>query len=200
MYIPNGLTETEIITAIDKVAGRLSLKFAFACYTADDLKQQCFVWSIENLHKYEPGRPLENFLQVVLKNKLRNLKRDKLRRAEVPCKPCNDGTFCSDLGPCTRHLEWSRKNKTKSDIMYPVHLDAIDEETETSLQVTTSLRDAEAEELSRKVAERLPARLRADYLRMIDGAIVPSERRKTIKDEVRKILWVDFAASETDED
>lgn len=192
MFIPNGLTEEEIFRAIDKISNVLSKRFAFACYTSEDLKQQCFVWAIDGLTKYEEGRPLENFLQVLLKNKLRNLRRDKLRRPQAPCKECEAENFCNDGEPCSRHLSWVKTNKTKTEIMYPINIDSIDEEQEESLQLEDDHKSLEYEELNLKIADRLPSRLRADYLRMIDGAHVSSERRRIIKEEVRNILAGDF--------
>jgi DNA-directed RNA polymerase specialized sigma24 family protein len=188
VYVPPGLTEAHVLAVIEKVSGRLARKFAFACFTAEDLQQQCFVWALERLPQYEPGRPLENFLQVVLANELRNLRRNKLRRAEVPCKACDAGSYCSPAGPCRRHLEWTARNKAKADLMYPIDLAAVNEEEEGALQTPDAAERVEFSELAGRIDTLLPPALRADFLRMADGAVVSSERRRIVRDAVRDIL------------
>ena len=189
MYLPPGLTESEVFKTIEKVAYRLSRKYAFACFTIEDLEQQCFVWALERLPAYEPGRPLENFLQFSLKNKLNNLKREKLHRSEVPCKQCAAGTFCGAEGqPCPRHIEWTTSNQSKIDILCPVTLDIIEEENEKRLQCTDQKGKLEAEELSEKINERLPANLRPHYLRLIDGLSIGAFHRAKIREAVASLI------------
>jgi DNA-directed RNA polymerase specialized sigma24 family protein len=193
VYIPPGLEESEVISTIQKVSKRLAKQYAFAHFTTEDLQQQCFVWSLENLERFQEGRSLENYLQVVLRNKLNNLRRDKLHRSEIPCKPCHKGNFCTPDGPCARHIEWLTTNKSKADILYPVPIEIIEEENEPGLQLERDEDNLVADEIQERITEQLPNRLRAHYLRMLDGGEVSPSHRNQVRQAIRKILWEKYA-------
>lgn len=193
MYVPPGLTEDEVLATIEKVCYRLARKYTIVnmntfCFSIEDLEQQCFQWALERLPAYIPDRPLENFLQFCLKNKLNNLKREKFKRVEIPCKSCAAEDFCNNGEPCARHLEWITSNKSKMDILCPVFLGNIEEENEKGLQCRDVRGGLEAEELSEKISERLPPHLRPHYLRLIDGVPIGAFHRAKIREMVADII------------
>jgi DNA-directed RNA polymerase specialized sigma24 family protein len=198
MQVPPGLTEADVLAVVDKLADRMAKRFAFGPYSADDLRQQCFVWTLELLPKFKPGGRLENFLQVALKNKLRNLRRKRLRRAEVPCKVCHEHGHHGDGAKCRSYRIWEEGNDSKLRIMYPLDLDEVDEEREGMLQTDGGFVGVEGTELEALIDDRLPQALRGDYCRMRDGAVVPSERRRVVREAVRKILWESHVEQEED--
>jgi DNA-directed RNA polymerase specialized sigma24 family protein len=188
MQVPAGLTEAEVLAVVDKLADRMAKRFSFGPFSPEDLRQQCFVWTLELLPKFDPDKKLENFLQVALKNKLRNLKRKHLKRAEVPCETCHTLGHHGDGDKCKSYRIWEDGNSAKLRIMYPLDLEEVDEERE-GLMTDGGFESVEGSELEALIDERLPQSLRGDYCRMRDGAVVPSERRRVVREAVRKILW-----------
>jgi len=76
MNLPEGMTETEVIAQINTVVDRIAPKYTFYGYTTDDIKQEAFIICIEALNRYDPSKPLENFLSVNLSNRLKTFVRD----------------------------------------------------------------------------------------------------------------------------
>ena len=82
MKIPNNMTKQDVIDTITNVSRRLASKFTFAHYTEDDIAQEAFMIGMEALDRYDENRPLENFLFVHIRNRLKNFKRDNYIRYE----------------------------------------------------------------------------------------------------------------------
>jgi DNA-directed RNA polymerase specialized sigma24 family protein len=196
LLLPPEVTEQEFLRVVDKLASRMARRFAFGPYSPEDLAQQCVVWALESMDKYDPARPLENFLQVHLKRRLLNLRRNKLKRTEIPCRECHDKGHHGDGVKCDRYLEWESRNLSKLNIMFPLDLAAINEDQERSLQARSGLDSHDVADLLSRIEDRLPPHMRADLLRMADGALVTSERRREIKKAVRSILWEEHCEEE----
>jgi len=58
------------------VVNRIAPKYIFGTYGIDDIKQEAFIICMDALERYDPERPLENFLSVHLSNRLKNFVRD----------------------------------------------------------------------------------------------------------------------------
>ena len=82
MRIPEGLTEDDIVGVITKIARRLAPKFTFASYDVEDIEQEAFLIGIAGLEKYDPTRPLENFMYTHISNRLKTFKRDNYYRLD----------------------------------------------------------------------------------------------------------------------
>ena len=80
MKIPKNMTEEEVIETIQKVVRRVSYNFKFAFYDVEDIEQEAFIIGMEALDRYDEKRPLENFLFVHIKNRLKNFNRDNYIR------------------------------------------------------------------------------------------------------------------------
>src|SRR5262245_57832295 len=147
MILPPGKTEAEVLAAIDKAVNTLAPTYVFGPYDIDDIKQEGRRHAIEVLAKgvYDPTRPLENFLYTHIKNRLINLKRDKLRRNDAPCRRCHDGDPCGGPGSyCATYREWLARNNAKANLMRPLDLGNIADEREKRTRVnSTAHQDAE---------------------------------------------------------
>src|SRR5690348_1481836 len=111
MTVPPGMTEAEVLEAIEKAVNALASSFTFGIYDIDDIKQQGRLYALQALatEKYDPSRPLPNFLYAHIRNRLINLKRDKLHRNDPPCKECASGEPCQPDGHCKKFLEWRKR-------------------------------------------------------------------------------------------
>lgn len=196
MKIPPGMTEAVVLAAIEKAVALLSPSFVFGYYDIDDIRQHGRLEALKVLEKesYDPSRPLENFLYTHVRNRYINLRRDKLRRNDPPCRRCHDGDPCGGAGVlCERYSGWLRRNMDKANIMRPLDLNhAADERDPRGRHRQGPDGEAEVAELVRRVRERLPADLQSTFLQMRDGAAVPKARRQVVEAAVKDILGGDL--------
>ena len=87
-YLPEGMTEKEVLDVIDIAVRRLAYKFRFGYHTVEDIKQEGRFVALKALKKYDSSRPLENYLWTAVRNGLFNNKRDNYERPDLPCKNC----------------------------------------------------------------------------------------------------------------
>jgi DNA-directed RNA polymerase specialized sigma24 family protein len=98
MKIPKNMTKQEVLETIDIIINRIAPKYTFQGYEVDDIKQEAFLICADALHRYDPSRPLENFLSVNLSNRLKNFVRDnnytksdeRKKKALLPVSLSND--------------------------------------------------------------------------------------------------------------
>ena len=76
MNTPHNMSEQEVLDTIQLIVGRIAPKYTFQGYEVDDIKQEAFLICVDALDRYDPSRPLENFLSVNLSNRLKNFVRD----------------------------------------------------------------------------------------------------------------------------
>lgn len=184
MILPPGKTEAEVLETIDKVVSVLARTYVFGYHDIEDIKQdgRLFALRLLNSGKYDPSRPLANFLYIHVRNRLINLVRDKVHRHDPPCKKCHSGNPCMpDGGFCKRYARWSKLNQTKSNLIRP------GEFVEGTCEARQS-DDVEVRELIHRIREHLPLELQSLYLKMRDGVSVPKHQRTQVEEAVRTIL------------
>lgn len=76
MNIPKNMSQEEVFETIQTIIGRIAPKYTFQGYEVEDIKQEAFIICVDALDRYDPTRPLENFLSVNLSNRLKNFVRD----------------------------------------------------------------------------------------------------------------------------
>lgn len=178
---------TEVIQAI---AARLAKKFTFGIYDRDEIYQEACLIALERLEFYDPSKgPLSNYLQVAVKNRLCNFKRDKFRRPEAPCEVCHrayqeGGPWCGD-GPCAVYASWRSRNDAKAALARPLGL--LDKD-DRPIAGEGPLEGMVLEEVLGRIDEELDVDLRADYLRMRAGERIPAARREAVVEAVREII------------
>lgn len=192
MKIPNGYTEEQVIAIVDKIGRNLASSFTFGYYDVDDIKQQAFIEAIVVLEKekYEEGRPLENFLYTHIRNRLINLKRNKLHRNDPPCGDCHEGRPCQDDGNyCEVYDKWIKTNSSKANLMRPLDIQNISDEHEKRTHDDShSEEEVEIKELKDVINKKLPVEYRAVYLQMQAGVPVSKAKRLEVENIVREIL------------
>lgn len=178
---------------MEKVTGRLAPKFVFGYHSIEDIKQQAWIELLDGdtLQRYDTKRSLENFLFAHIHNRLFNLKRNKYSRYDKPCLNCplnaydphlenssNQCTAYSDKMDCDLWLKWTKRNQSKKNIMCagPINLEPSND--------NELLND----EVYQIVSDNMPADLRSDFLRMMDGCSLPKSRKEKIQNIVLEIL------------
>lgn len=170
------------IETIRRVALRYADKFTFGMYDVDDIVQQCYYWWYTKLrYKYDNSKPLENFLAVALKNELKNLWRNKYYRKDRLCEACLDAgqPTCK---VCTGRQKLNSKKRSLAESV------TVEHHTYGEYVDNSAVLVKEAKE---KINSALPVEMRFDYLKMLDGVKVSSDRRIEIEEKIREILSID---------
>ena len=172
MKIPKNMTEEEVIETIQKVVRRVSYNFKFAFYDVEDIEQEAFIIGMEALDRYDEKRPLENFLFVHIKNRLKNFKRDNYIRYE-PEKPWNKDV----------------RKMAKKSLIEPINLDNVMDYSSDSMKQPDDFIDViHTKEYLEFIDRHLDMSYRGDYLRMLHGVHVPKPRRDEIIETIRDLL------------
>lgn len=162
MKIPNGMTELEVVSKITLVVDRIAPKYAFYGYSVDDIKQEAFIICIEALNRYDPSRPLENFLSVNLSNRMKTFVRDNY--------------FTSST------------NEDRKKLAQPAQLDFEDSLIDQKEKYSISYDDLDRKEIYKVIDANLPASMRLDYLKMLNDVYVCKQRRAEIIETISEVL------------
>jgi hypothetical protein len=200
MQVPEGYTEAQVLEIISKVVTRLAPSLKFAFYDVDDIKQEGTILALEVLAagKYDPSRPLENFLYVHIKRRLFNLRRNKFARHEPPCLQCpffqpdNVGQECGafrDKLECDKYATWLSRNSAKKNLNQPIELSDVDDEKEDAMHnnMTPELL-SEHKEMMVQINKKLDVSLRSDFLKLTSGVKLPKSRKDQIYAAIKEIL------------
>lgn len=180
--------EAEIVRVIQLVARSLAFSFKFGYHSVEDLEHEGIVEALEVLEegKYDISRPLENFLYVHVRNSLSNFRRKHYMRLEPPCQCCDP--FDPPSYPCQKWVDWQSRNSAKQNIMRPLDMSNIADESESRMRDESATEeDAMGNELRALLDKELPVELRRDYLQMLDGKVIPKARRERVREAVLEI-------------
>ena len=158
MKIPKNMTEQQVIDQINIVVNRISARYTFHGYEVEDIKQEAFIICMDALERYDPSRPLENFLSVHLSNRLKNFVRDNF---------------------------YTKDEEEKKKILKPSSL-SYEDYVPHEEKVEDDKIDAQA--LQKTIDMRLPAEYRSDYLKIINDVYVPKKRREEIIAIIKELI------------
>ena len=119
---------------------------------------------MEALERYDERKPLENFLFVHIANRLKNFKRDNY--------------FRQDEGKA------EKVQNRKKNLLEPANLENFSVAHEGK-DFLSKISDAEMLDL---IKRRIPADMRADYLRMCAGVSISKNRKLEIESIIRGIV------------
>lgn len=187
MFLPVGYTEAQVLEAIEACVRILTPQFAFPGYPKEDLGQEAYIWALEALPRFDPTRPLDNFLYAHLKRRLINFRRDRYRRADPPCLACHEGHQHEPTRLCKIHERWVKRNNAKAALnknATPPQA-ALETPSNDSTFNDVAIRDAVA-----LIDKHLDEELRGSWLRMRAGCAVPRVRRMRVEEAIRRILGI----------
>lgn len=193
MKLPNSVTEQDFLAATEKVISLLAHSFAFGYFEVEDIKQQARLFAIEAMSRYDPTRPLDNFLYAHIKNRLINFRRDKFRRNDPPCVNCHSSlqgeTLHTDKKYCDKYLAWLKRNTVKQNVMSPLDISSIVDDNEPTTRLeSTVLADLQEREIIMLIDLKLPVELRETYLKMKAGESVPKAKRLQVEQTILEII------------
>ena len=158
MKIPRKMTKEQVMQQIKIVVDRIAPRYTFNGYDVDDIKQEAFIICMDALDRYDPNRPLENFLSVHLSNRLKNFVRDNF---------------------------YTKDEEGKKKVMSPKSLSYEDYVPDKSRDHDDTL---DAQGMQNIIDKHLPPDCRADYLKLISDVYVPKKRREEIIQIIKDIL------------
>ena len=145
-----------------RVIEKISPKYTFGYYEADDIRQESYIICLKALKKYDESRPLENFLSRHLSNRLKSLIRDKYSRSNTATE---------------KH---TALNESKRNL---VDLRPIEYEPIRNLE-----NEMMAVDLIRHVRHRLTPSMRNDLDRVLAGVSISSTRRSSLFTRIKELL------------
>lgn len=158
MIIPPNMTEQQVIDEINLVINKIAPKYTFYGYEISDIKQESFMICMDAMQRYDHNRPLENFLSVHLSNRLKNFIRDNY---------------------------FSRGEEDKRRIVLPGQLANEQSVVDGGSSHETAL---DYKNMSGIISLKLPADMRADYLKIVNDVYVNKKRKEEVLDTVYEIL------------
>jgi RNA polymerase sigma factor (sigma-70 family) len=158
MKIPKHMTEQQVVDQINIVVNRISARYTFHGYEVEDIKQEAFIICMDALDRYDPSRPLENFLSVHLSNRLKNFVRDNF---------------------------YTKDEEDKKKILKP---SSLSHEDFTPEEKNNEYEKIDAQSIQQIIDLKLPSEYRADYLKIINDVYVPKKRREEIISLIRELI------------
>lgn len=158
MKLPRNMKEDEVVSQIMTIIDRIAPKYAFNGYSVEDIKQESFIICMDALDRYDPNRPLENFLSVHLSNRLKNFVRDNYY---------------------TKNDDESKKKllNAKSIISEDI-----------SVEETDYIENVDISDIKHIIDIELPMSYRADYLKIINNVYVPKKRRAEVLSVLKQLV------------
>lgn len=158
MKIPKNLTEEQVINQIKTVVDRIAPKYTFNGYDSEDIKQEAFIICMDALDRYDPSRPLENFLSVHLSNRLKNFVRDNFY---------------------TSKDDDSKKNLLNAQSIYNDNI---------TTDCRTYINNIDINDFQELIDQHLDPKMRPDYLKLINNVYVPKKRRNEVIEAIQNIV------------
>lgn len=158
--------------------------YAFGAYTMEDLQSEACLIALQAIEdgSYDQNRDLAAFLCTHLRNRLLNLRRDKFRRSEPPCRLCHEHGYCDHGRPCKAYNDWEIRNNAKSSLA---------QASPANNSPRQRFYNIDGELLRREITraiDALPACDRSTFLKMLSGVKVSKARRQRVEDFLREFM------------
>lgn len=184
MFIPEGMTEPEVIEIIYRVSRSVSGKYLFGYNSLDDMIQQGVQIAITILNngKFKPrgdkpmAKQLTNFLYVWINNRLNNYRRDhSCRYPNVDKEP----------------------NRSKYNIMHPLKIHSMGMEHSDIFAFSENVIDKlDDKHMMEKLLTSMSSYKRNLWLKMVAGEALPVKKQKMMVKHIKKTLSKEFASEE----
>ncbi len=184
----------EIIhSVIKKICGKYARTLRLSpAYSMDDIYQAMWIDAIKGMTKYDEQRPLKPFMTSHIQKRILNFFRDEFKITKSPCEDCQNGSPCWEVEPgetqCERYKKWAGAKQRHNRVHFPSH--NLDVPVAARPDTDAILAEDREETLSllTKVVLVLPEELRATYLRMMRGDVVPKKQRDEVINHARKVF------------
>jgi DNA-directed RNA polymerase specialized sigma24 family protein len=191
-------TEKDFLEAWEKISKKLGYKFKFGYHSHEDMKQQAAIFALEGLKNYDKKRPLENFLWTHVRNRLFNYKRDNYQRPDKPCLTCpfykpndpknpHECVEFSNKNECSLYSSWLLRNESKKNIMKPVTIEKIQENSK-EITIDNFINNISNQEIIKIIDENISIKNRPIFLKLLGGIKIPKPEINKLVKEIKTIL------------
>ena len=178
------LLDNNVMEIIESIINMIAPSFIFSYYDVDDIKQEARIFALEALKRFDPEKgELRTFLLTHIKNRLINLRRDKLFRLTPPCFLCKHYDEGCNLFDNEDDCKTLRTWKKKKDVAQPVSYD-VDNLNNNDKSVHDQL---DFKHLLKMIDEELPIKLRRYYLIYLDGGKIDHYYKNLLLNEIKEI-------------
>jgi len=195
MYVPEGMTEKEVLEVISRTVRYLAPSFKFGYFDAEDMKQEGTIFCIEAMKSFNFDKSCQNdkadalftFLKTHVRWRFLNMRRKSLSRVEPPsceCELCKNDS--SNRLDCRKYSNWVKRNGAKRSLMEPFNVLSV-RNTDASEQSDINERLLSSEIIA-VLNEHVSASLRADYRRFIEGHSISRQRKNRLIKHIKEIL------------
>lgn len=208
MHIPEGMTEKEVLKAIEIVSNGLGPRYQFGYHGIDDMKQHATIFALQALPKYDPtrGGKLTTFLWTAVSRKLYNLRRDKYERLDKPCLSCplmaydpncqysdSECTEYNDKMSCELYANWYKRNSCKKNLMSPIGIGNVRDEKEDNMKTEQDvIDDIIIQDLVDKIDREIPVDVRPLWIKVKTGIKLKKKERSKLAEAIQEIEGVNL--------
>ena len=181
MFIPEGLTEDEVIEIMNIASRKVAKKYRFGYLSNEDMEAHGVLEAIKvlNAGKFNPKpdgdlkKQLLGFLIIHIRNRCSNLRRKHSFRYASPD---------------------SINNQHKFLIMHPLQIHSHGLGDSNMFSREGDVEDAfDYGELIEKIRSNLSIPLLKDYLKLTNGVKISASRKKILLERLKEILYGDYA-------
>jgi len=204
------MTEESVVAVFNDVLKRISSKFKYSFNSKEDIQQNGMIHCIQAMDRYEPGRPLENFLMVNLHNRFCNDLRNNSHRIDTPCQTCplfnvqdkrlNDQ--CEEFEQkesCVSYSLFMARNEAKRNVLNMIDISDVLHDDSHRVEKNMVIEEKEdighAREVIEVIERDLPVENREAWIRLKEGLKLPKNKRDKLLEIIREIVqqldWAD---------
>lgn len=177
---------------IEKIANEHSNK-VFGYLDKEDLKNEIWVICLEKIDTYDISKGnLENYLRVLVKNRMINKFKDITKSVRPPCPRCpfydpgNSPSDCKEYGndrhKCSKWRNYILSVESRNSLLNAME-EQIDRENESCI-----INNAMGRELIELAESGLVPRLYKDLVNIMNGNKVSKQRKIRLYSELKKLL------------
>ena len=202
------LTEEQVVNSIRRVSSLLAKQYMFPGFEEEDIMQEAMIIAMKQIDRFDPEKSknkkktmidkLEDFLYVVINNRLNNFRRDNFCRNDPPCLDCYYGIPCSKGETCEGFKEWKKKNNAKMSIHNPVSLHSNEESFDTNNDVHFPCPNSEKfingidlKDVVEIIRKKLPTEYLDIFNKMYAGQKISYTRKAALLEQIREIINVE---------
>ena len=196
MYIPDGMTEQQVLSAIDAAVVSVASYLKIPSYETDDIKQEGRLFALEALQRYDPNRgaSLYTFLRTHIRNRLINLKIRKSSRQLLPCLFCD--SYCGG-GKCS---EYCNIRECPNYVDAASAIDSSIIEHVCGVEEPDYAGNFDMKEIMSLIDKNLPIDMRKDYSMWLNGVKIPKRKEIKLIEVIRNIVTAYYISIDGDKD